>query len=99
MNENFNFYKNLIENQIHGVSLWNLVIITAINEKQKLSYEKQIEFKLNKLKLPNQFKYLVINDPIDRKIGSGGSTLNVIRQLYDIYGDDMYKLKILLVRI
>ena len=99
MKENFKFYQNLIDGDdlSHNYNLWDLVVITAINEQQKLCYEKQIESKLSKSKLPKQFQYLVINDPANCKIGSGGSTLNVIRQLYDLHGDELYNLKILLV--
>ena len=99
MIENFKFYQRLVD----GLSsddlprLWDVVVITAINEKQKLCYEKQIQSKLSKSKLPKQFEYLVINDPANCKIGSGGSTLNVIRYLYDLHGDGLYNLKILLV--
>jgi|LakMenEpi03Aug12_release.lakeMendotaPanAssembly.Ray.scaffolds.fasta_scaffold893482_2 hypothetical protein len=98
MKESFKFYQGLIDGIIDSNQrLWDLVVITAINEQQKLCYEKQIESKLIKYKLPKQFQYLVINDPINCKIGSGGSTLNVIRQLYDLHGDRLYSLKILLV--
>ncbi len=100
MNDNFDFYKNLIqEPQFEKNNLWSLIVITAINEKQKECYEKQIETKLSKSKLPKQFEYLVTNDPVNCKIGSGGSTLNVIRQLYDLHGDGLYKMKILLVSL
>ena len=99
MNENFKFYEGLVDGSIVGNNLWNLVVITAINEKQRLCYERQIKTKLNKSKLPKQFEYLVTNDPVNCKIGSGGSTLNVIRYLYDLHGDELYNMKILLVKL
>ena len=101
MNKNFEFYKNLIENnheakEFHD-KLWDLVIISAINTDQKLCYEKQIEIKLSSKKLPKQFKYIVINDQDKCKIGSGGSTLNIIKHLHGLYNNDIYQMKILLI--
>ncbi len=112
MNKQFEFYKHLITSDLNfalskldlskfpqtDISLWDLVIITAINYKQKSCYEHQIKTKLAKRKLPNLFKYLVLNDPDACKIGSGGSTLNVIRHLYETYTNhDLSRMKILLI--
>ncbi len=98
MNENFRFYENLVKDESTTPNeYWNLVVITAINTRQKDCYEKQIKEKLNSSKLPKQFQYKVINDPCDSKIGSGGSTLNVILQLHESYGNELFNMKILLV--
>lgn len=99
MNENFELYKNLIEKSNHDKheKLWDLVIISAINHKQKECYENQIELKLKSGKLPTQFNYRVLNDPDGCKIGSGGSTLNIIKRLYDEFNEKLFEMKIMLI--
>lgn len=48
---------------------WDLVVLTAIDESQKLSYEKQIEFYLNCGSVPD-VKFRVYSDePTGVKIG------------------------------
>lgn len=96
MNKHFEFYENLIKDQTIK-SYWDLVVITSINQRQKLSYEKQIDAKLSRGLLPKQFTFLVISDPENHKIGNGGSTLNVLKYLRTIYRDKLFSMKILLV--
>ena len=107
MDRQFKFYTDLIINDLktaltdiniaESSSLWDLVVITAINHKQRLCYEKQLERKLKNKKLPSVFRYIVLNDPDQCKIGSGGSTLNVINFLYEKYQEKLYDLKILII--
>lgn len=59
---------------------WDYVIITASNEAQALSYRQQIDYRLRNRRLPSA-KYLVIPDPDGKRVGSGGATLNVLRQI------------------
>ena len=98
MNKNYEFYTSLIKNTDKSSNLWDLVIITAISARQKECYEKQIATKLAKNLLPTCFKYKVFNDPDEAKIGSGGSTLHVLKQLNELYGtDQLCRMKILLI--
>ena len=107
MNKQFELYKGLITLDLKSAltnsgidptnSLWDLVIITAISQKQKSCYEHQIQRKLANEALPSVFKYLVLCDPDNCKIGSGGSTLNVIRHLYGKHGEGLFSMKILLI--
>jgi hypothetical protein len=100
MKENYDFYKKIVENpqnELFYPNLWDLVVISAISNSQKLCYEKQIEIKLKSGKLPRQFRYLVINDPDDRKIGSGGSTLNIIKELHILYKEKLNQMKIMVI--
>lgn len=108
MDKQFKFYENLINQDFKTAftnlnitpdvsSLWDLVVITAISQKQKSCYEKQIERKIKNKKLPTVFEYLVLNDPDHCKIGSGGSTLNVINCLYERYQEKLYEKKILII--
>jgi fucose-1-phosphate guanylyltransferase len=100
MKENYEFYKALLEDEQRPEfnSLWDLVVITAISLDQKRCYERQIEHKLRNRKLPKRFEYMVISDPEKCKIGSGGSTLNVIKRLCDVYGRErVNQMKVLLI--
>ena len=97
MNKNYEFYQTLIECDKLENSLWDLVVITAISSQQKQCYEKQIQSKLKSKKLPVHFNFLVLSDPDDAKIGSGGSTLYVLKRLHDIYKNDLLTMKILLI--
>lgn len=108
MNEIYDLYTDFVEscavNRLSKLeelsptrTLWNLVVITAISEEQKKCYEKQIQMKLESKKLPNKFKYVIVNDPNYCKIGSGGSTMNVIKQLYSKYSEEFFSMKILLI--
>ena len=58
---------------------WNYIIITASNDYQAKGYNKQIEER--KEFLPKRTKFLVIADENNEKIGSGGSTLSVIKYM------------------
>lgn len=98
MDQNYTFYKTLLQQESLKPNIyWDLIVITSISNDQKHCYEKQIETKLNRNKLPAQFQYVVINDPDDFKLGSGGSTLNVIEKLYEKYKDSLFDMKILLI--
>lgn len=100
MDDQVQFYADLVEREgaagaDHG--LWDLVVITAISGRQRACYEAQVARKLACKRLPRCFEYLVVADPEGAKIGSGGSTLNVLRVLHERYGDRLYTLKVLLL--
>ena len=108
MQKIYEFYTDLIESNNNGKlsklealsankTLWDLIVITAISNDQKKCYELQIKSKQNANKLPKSFRFQVINDPDNCKIGSGGSTLNVIKQLFLVYGSELFSMKILLI--
>jgi fucose-1-phosphate guanylyltransferase len=107
MNKNYELYEKLIltptdqvlelESLSSTKRLWDLIVITAISAEQKRCYEKQIQTKLERKRIPARFKYVVLNDPDNIKIGSGGSTLNVAKQLFLVHGEDLFKMKILLI--
>lgn len=110
MNDQLQFYADLVETDAAtalarldqregetGQGLWDLVVITAISASQRACYEAQLARKLASKRLPACFEYLVVNDPEGAKVGSGGSTLNVLRVLHERYGDRLYSLKVLLL--
>ena len=58
---------------------WDYVILTASNEQQAESFNKQIEAR--KEYLPSATKFVAIPDRDGKRVGSGGATLEVIKYL------------------
>ncbi|XP_043316896.1 fucose-1-phosphate guanylyltransferase isoform X1 [Cervus elaphus] len=76
---------------------WDIVVLTAANEKQKLAYKQQLSEKLKKKELPLGVQYHVFADPPGAKIGNGGATLCALRCLEKLYGDEWNSFTILLI--
>ncbi|CAB3402155.1 unnamed protein product [Caenorhabditis bovis] len=74
--------------------MWDLLVLTAANEKQKSTFLKQ----LNHLDLREYCKNVdVVSDANDKcRIGSGGSTIQVIQHLIRMYNNSLKSMKILL---
>jgi fucokinase len=64
-----------------GPPWWTAVIITAGSERQAQQYRGEIERRREQHKAPGGALYLVVPDLGDRRIGSGGATLNALRVL------------------
>ncbi|KAK6484629.1 fucose-1-phosphate guanylyltransferase [Huso huso] len=92
-------------NKIRGKAVqtgefWDIVVMTAADEKQKLAYEQQIAEKLRRKELPLWVQYHVFADPPGVKIGkycNGGSTLYSIQHLQEQYDDKLSTFRILLI--
>ncbi|XP_014643760.1 PREDICTED: fucose-1-phosphate guanylyltransferase [Ceratotherium simum simum] len=76
---------------------WDIVAITAADEKQELAYKQQLSKKLKKKELPLGVQYHVFVDPAGAKIGNGGSTLCALQSLEKLYGDKWNSFTILLI--
>uniref|UniRef100_A0A8C6F604 Fucose-1-phosphate guanylyltransferase n=1 Tax=Monodon monoceros TaxID=40151 RepID=A0A8C6F604_MONMO len=76
---------------------WDIVAITAADDKQELAYKQQLSEKLKKKELPLGVQYHVFVDPAGAKIGNGGSTLCALRCLEKLYGDEWNSFTILLI--
>ncbi|XP_072690182.1 fucose-1-phosphate guanylyltransferase isoform X2 [Canis lupus baileyi] len=76
---------------------WDIVAITAADEKQELAYKQQLSEKLKRKELPLGVQYHVFVDPAGAKIGNGGSTLCALRCLEKLYGDKWNSFVILLI--
>uniref|UniRef100_H0XJM5 Fucose-1-phosphate guanylyltransferase n=2 Tax=Otolemur garnettii TaxID=30611 RepID=H0XJM5_OTOGA len=76
---------------------WDIVAITAADEKQELAYKQQLSEKLKRKELPLGVQYHVFVDPAGAKIGNGGSTLCALRCLEKLYGDKWNSFTILLI--
>ncbi|MBX3375521.1 MAG: hypothetical protein KF678_00785 [Phycisphaeraceae bacterium] len=57
------------------------LILTAANRAQARGYRAQLRLRQATGRLPGVARYLVIPDPHDRRIGSGGSTFVVLHEL------------------
>ncbi len=68
-----------------GFPHWDAVVITASNRLQAEGYMLQIESRRSRL--PQNTAFLVIPDEGDKRVGSAGSTLSVIRELKSRFGD------------
>ncbi|KAG0271552.1 hypothetical protein BGZ95_000631 [Linnemannia exigua] len=68
---------------------WDIVVITAGDKQQKHCYQRRIDQKLAERSIPSRARYLVIEDPPNSKIGSGGSTCLVMKTLQERFPSDM----------
>ncbi len=57
---------------------WDAVIITASSERQAELYRNEIQRRRLSGILPNDTQFLVVPDPADRRVGSGGATINAL---------------------
>ncbi|XP_012926415.2 fucose-1-phosphate guanylyltransferase [Heterocephalus glaber] len=76
---------------------WDIVVLTAADEKQELAYRQQLSEKLKRKELPLGVQYHVFVDPAGAKIGNGGSTLCALRCLEKLYEDKWNSFTILLI--
>ncbi|XP_032074384.1 fucose-1-phosphate guanylyltransferase [Thamnophis elegans] len=76
---------------------WDVVVITAVDKKQEIAYQKQLSEKLKRKELPLGVDYHVFADPPGPKIGNGGSTLHALQCLEENYGDKWDTLTIILI--
>jgi len=60
---------------------WTAVIVTASSQRQAESQRWEIQRRLERGRIPRGAKYLVAPDVRDQRIGSGGATINALREL------------------
>ena len=70
-----------------GFPHWDCIVITASSEFQAAGYQKQIDFRKKHGKLPCASEFMVVPDRNNKRVGSAGSTLTVIRKLKEKFGD------------
>lgn len=56
---------------------WDAVIITASNALQADGYRKQLDYRRELGRLPENTEFLIVTDEGGKRVGSGGSTLSV----------------------
>ena len=57
---------------------WDVVMITASSERQAGLYREEIQRRRLSGMLPEETQFLVVPDPGDRRVGSGGATINAL---------------------
>ena len=67
---------------------WDYLVITAANEAQAQAYRAQVARRQRDARLPKQTRYLVIADPDGKRVGCGGATLNVLREIARLEGGE-----------
>lgn len=60
------------------MKFWDSVIITASSERQAALYRDEIQRRRLSGTLPSETQFVVVPDPPDRKVGSGGATINAL---------------------
>lgn len=66
---------------------WDCIVVTASNSAQADGYRKQIEYRRSLGKVSPYTDFMVVADRDNKRVGSAGSTLSVIRELKDRYGN------------
>jgi fucokinase len=61
---------------------WDVVVITASSERQAELYRNELQRRAYSGMFPKETQFLVIPDPGDRRVGTGGATINVLGVLY-----------------
>lgn len=64
--------------------VWDYIVLTASDEQQAEGFRKQIEERSAFLPVRSQF--VVIPDRDDKRVGSGGATLSVLKYLHEKEG-------------
>ncbi|MGM9647477.1 MAG: L-fucokinase [Eubacteriales bacterium] len=78
--------------------VWDYIILTAATPLQAQSYRAQIEYRRAAGKLPEQTRFLVVPDRDGHRVGSGGATLSVLREVAALRGSgDFTGLKLLVI--
>ncbi|CAL8395714.1 unnamed protein product [Boreogadus saida] len=90
-------FNTLRGEEVQPGDFWDLVIVTAVDESQRVAYELQIKDKIARKELPLGVEYKVFSDPPGAKIGNGGSTLYVLQRLDSIYGKALGKFRVILI--
>lgn len=77
---------------------WDWVILTAADQRQAEAYRIQIANRAKENRLPKGVRFEVIPDYQNKRIGSGGATLNVLRHInHEIGADRLLQQKILVI--
>ncbi|CAL8253441.1 unnamed protein product [Merluccius merluccius] len=90
-------FNTLRGKEVRPGGFWDVVVLTAADESQKVAYELQVSEKVSRKELPLGVRYEVFSDPPGAKIGNGGSTLYVLQRLDSMYGNALGKFRVLLI--
>ncbi len=77
---------------------WDYVVLTASNAKQADAFNEQIKKRKENGLLPIKTEFIVVSDPNGERVGSGGATLNLLKEISLVGSDiDFEKTKILVI--
>jgi len=71
--------------------MYDICVITAANEHQAQGYWEQLRWRRNRELLPKETEFLLFADPQGKRIGSGGSTIYVLRKVNDFLQKPSYE--------
>ncbi|GAB6019458.1 hypothetical protein CHUAL_001037 [Chamberlinius hualienensis] len=79
------------------ISFWDCVVLTTADEDQTKLYEYVIERKIANGTFPKNLPYFVYADLPGPKIGSGGSILYSLTNLFEEWKENLYQKKIIII--
>lgn len=92
----WNIYQKSLEN--NSLPKWDWLVLTASNKEQADTYKQEIDYRLNRNLIPKDTKYLILEDPEGKRVGSGGATLNVLKEIKEKSTEEEFsKAKILVI--
>ena len=62
---------------------WDYIVLTASNKLQAEIFNKQISERKQSHMLPQKTKFVVVHDRDGKRVGSGGATLSVLREIFN----------------
>ena len=71
-------YERLVSGSAQPPPWWDVVVITSSSAKQAAKYSEEIADRTLRGLLPSGAKYLVVPDPGDQRVGTGGATLHAL---------------------
>lgn len=74
-------YSQVLARMPQAPQWWTTVAITASSRRQADRYRWEIERRRQQDKLPASTRFVVIPDPQDRRVGSGGATIHALHEL------------------
>lgn len=94
--DTWDVYKKSLES--NSLLKWDWIVLTASNKNQADTYKQEINYRLSRNLLPKNTKYLVLEDPEGKRVGSGGATLNVLNKIREKSTEEEFsKAKILVI--
>eukprot|EP01063_Lacrimia_lanifica_P027235 TRINITY_DN37_c0_g1_i1.p2 TRINITY_DN37_c0_g1~~TRINITY_DN37_c0_g1_i1.p2 ORF type:complete len:564 (+),score=334.12 TRINITY_DN37_c0_g1_i1:64-1755(+) len=95
--EKLGMYKAFLDDP--SKPFFDVVVVTSADADQTATFEANIEHLQTVKRIPGkgQTDYMVVPDPPGRKVGCGGSTLYVIRDLQARYGEEYKTKRVLLI--
>src|SRR5689334_3741851 len=64
---------------------FDLIVLTAANDEQASGYCTQLEERSRQGLLPSSTRWRVVSDPGGRRVGSGLSTIAVLREVAELF--------------